>query len=333
MEELITSFPEQLHQAISFAREAVASASFPQKKNIQNIYLAGMGGSAIGGDFVEAFSQKDRAVPMQVGKGYSLPAWVGENTLAIASSYSGNTEETIASLEEMIRRRAQTVVISSGGRLREMARENGLPFLQLPEGQPAPRAALGWSLLMQLELLRHYDLVNDKLIHQAAAAADLLRNDQEQIKSKALRIAGFLADKIPLIYTGQMFEAVALRFRQQLAENANMLACHHVFPEMNHNELVGWSGQYPKVAAVYLRSQQDEHPRISLRMEVSKEIITRAAGTFIEVHAKGHSSVERSLYLVHLTDWVSFYAAEKRGVDAMDIAAINFLKGVLSRQK
>ncbi len=332
MEELIASFPEQLHRAISYAKEAVASASFAERQ-LQNIYVAGMGGSAIGADFVKTFSRENRAIPMEVGKGYTLPAWVNENTLAIASSYSGNTEETIASLEEMMKRKAQIAVISSGGRLREIALENGLSFLQLPEGQPAPRAALGWSLLMQLSLLERLGSVKDTLIHQVAAAADLLRDEQETIKSKAQRIAGFIYDKIPVLYTGQMFEAVALRFRQQLAENANMLACHHVFPEMNHNELVGWSGQYPKVAVVYLRSQQDEHPRIKLRMEISKEIITRAAAAFIEVHAKGHSAVERSLYLVHLTDWVSLYAAEKRGVDAMDIAAINFLKGELNARK
>ncbi len=330
MKELIADFPRQIHQAIQHSQEQ--AKTLPPVNNLQNIYVAGMGGSAIGADFVETFSRSQRNIPMQTGKGYSLPAWVRKNTLAIASSYSGNTEETIASLEEMICRKAQTLVISSGGRLREIAEQHHLPFLPLPEGQPAPRAALGWSLLMQLQVLHHYGITDGKLIHQMAAAADLLEEEQQTIRQKAERIAGFISNKLPIIYAADLLEPVALRFRQQLAENANMLSCHHVFPEMNHNELVGWSGQYPQVAVVYLRNTQDEHPRISLRMEISKEIITRAASTFIELHAKGYSAVERSIYLVHLTDWVSAFAADERQVDAMDIAAINFLKQQLANK-
>ncbi len=332
MKQLIADFPSQIHQAINHSAVQCQSIALPPAAHIANIYVAGMGGSAIGADFVRAFSAAERKIPLQVGKGYSLPAWVNENTLAIASSYSGNTEETIVSLEEMIQRKARIVVISSGGRLREIARANQLPFLQLPEGQPAPRAALGWSLLMQLQLLHHLDLIGPVLIHQMAAAADLLAEEQHNLQQKATRIAGFISNKLPVIYSADLFEPTALRFRQQLAENANMLSCHHVFPEMNHNELVGWSGQYPQVAAIYLRSPEDEHPRISLRMEISKEIISRSAAAFIELHAKGHSLVERCMYLVHLTDWVSAYAAEERKVDAMDIAAINFLKQELSKR-
>ncbi len=329
MKELIADFPRQIHQAIQHSKACTRNLPRPSKP-LQNIYIAGMGGSAIGADFAEAFSRHQRSIPMQTGKTYTLPTWVNENTLAIASSYSGQTEETIASLEEMIRQKAQTLVISSGGRLREMAEQHGLPFLPLPKGQPAPRAALGWSLLMQLQVLQHHKITDEKLVHQMAAAADLLEEEQQAIRQKAQRIAGFLSDKLPVIYAAEPLAPVALRFRQQLAENANMLSSHHLFPEMNHNELVGWSGQYPQLAVVYLRSTPDEHPRISLRMEISKEIITRAASTFIELHAKGHSAVERSIYLVHLTDWVSAYAADERKVDAMDIAAIDFLKQQLA---
>ena len=156
------------------------------------------------------------------------------------------------------------------------------------------------------------------------------RDLAEEIKNKAEKIAALIKGKIPVIYTSDRMEAVAVRFRQQINENSKFLAWHHVIPEMNHNELVGWKDVYDNIAVIYFRNK-DDFRRNAVRMDINKEVISKYCDSIIEIYSKGQSLVEKSMYFVHLGDWVSWYLAELRGVDALEVNVIDHLKGELAK--
>jgi len=329
MQNLISGFPEQLREALAIGKAAVIR---PPEKQIRQIVVAGMGGSGIGADFVSAFIREECKVPLLVLKDYALPSYVGEYSLFIASSYSGNTEETLAACRQAEERGARIVAVTSGGALGKMAEENGWDAVYLPEGQPAPRACLGYSLVAQLYVLHKLGLTGSTSLDAVAPAASLLESAQDEIREKAGQLAGFLVGKIPVIYVASAMEPVAVRFRQQLAENSKMLAWHHVIPEMNHNELVGWRRDEPKLAAVFLR-YPGESAENRLRLDITRDVVGEFAGARVEIQAKGKNPVEQALYLVHLADWTSCFLADLQGLDAMEIRIIGFLKEEMARAK
>ena len=327
MDQLIQQFPTQLLEAIEIGQSA--SISIPDQP-IHMAYVVGMGGSGIGANFVASFVRGECKIPFIVGKSYQIPAFVGPNTLVIASSYSGNTEETLYAFEQALAAGAKVVVIASGGQLIEKAKKHGLDYIQLPGGKPSPRACLGYSLVQQLFILHKIGLIAESRIHELTAAASLLEREQEDIRQRASTIASFLQGKLPVIYIEGRMEAVALRLRQQINENAKMLCWHNVVPEMNHNELVGWRTQQHNIAVLFLRNQ-DDFERNKLRMDINKEIIANCTSSIIEVYSKGSSQIARSLYLVHLGDWISYYLAELQAVDAVEISVIDYLKAELGK--
>jgi len=327
MKKLVSSFPEQLAEALEIGRSAnIRPADHP----IQNVFIAGMGGSGIGANFVAAFVREECPVPVSIGKGYDIPKYVNEKTLCITSSYSGNTEETLAAFEQMLKTGATVVCVSSGGKLVERAKKNNLDYIQLPGGNPSPRACLGYSFVEQLWILQKLNLISERPLREVSESIELLQNQQEDIKIRAGKIAENLPNKIPVIYTSGKYEAVAMRFRQQLNENSKMLAWHQVLPEMNHNELVGWQTKDNHLVVIWLRSD-DEFERTAVRMNTTKEIVANYTASVIEICSKGQSFVERAIYLVHLVDWVSVFLADLRGVDVMEIKAIDFLKAELAK--
>ncbi|MCB0640191.1 MAG: bifunctional phosphoglucose/phosphomannose isomerase, partial [Phaeodactylibacter sp.] len=306
MDKLVAEFPAQLKEAMEIGRNAQIN---PHHQPIYRAHAAGLGGSGIGANFVAAFIRDESTIPYTVSKGYSVPKFVDKHTLALASSYSGNTEETLSSFEQYLDTGAKIVVIASGGKLIEAAQTHGLDYIQLPGGKPSPRACLGYSLVQQLYVFSKLGFIGAQYVQELEKASALLEQEQEQIMGKARQIAGYLQGKIPIIYTTDRMEPVAIRFRQQLNENSKMLCWHHVVPEMNHNELVGWRAQHPEAAVVFLRNS-DDHYRNSLRIDINKEIIGNYTQSLIEVYSRGESLIERSLYFVHLVDWVSVFLAD-----------------------
>lgn len=327
MNELIARFPDQLKEALQIGKKAVLKAHTEQ---LNNIYIAGLGGSGIGANFVAEFVKDECKIPITVGKGYSIPASVGKNTLAIASSYSGNTEETLSSFEQIEKTGAKIVVVSSGGKLIKIAKEKGYDFVQVPGGWPSPRACLGFSFVQQLFVLHKLGLIGDSTIKSVESSIPKLEAQMEEIKLEAKEIAERLDKKIPIIYTTDRMASVAIRFRQQINENAKMLCWHHVIPEMNHNELVGWRDHKEDWAVVYLRND-DDFKRNAVRMDINKEIISKYADTIIEIYSKGDDLVEKALYLVHLCDWISWYLSVLNGADSIEIDVIDYLKNELSK--
>ena len=326
MHELVERFPASLVEALEIGSKAVINKP---KGTIRNVFISGLGGSGIGGNYVQEFIRDEIKIPYVVGKGYDIPKWVGKNTLAIASSYSGNTEETLAALDLMIASGAKVVCVASGGKIIAKAKELGLDYITLPANWPSPRACLGLSFVQQLFILNKLRLISGKTIKQVESSIKLLQKEDEDIRKRATKIAQLLAGKIPVIYTTDRMEAVAVRFRQQINENAKTLCWHHVIPEMNHNELVGWRQANDNLAVIYFRNK-DDFQRNSVRIDINKEIIREYTPTIIDVYSKGRNFIERAMYFTYLGDWISCYLSDHRGVDSIEVKAIDYLKGKLS---
>lgn len=327
MDQMIRRFPGQVKEALEIGR----NAQLRQPGKVAQVLVAGLGGSGIGGQFVAEFVRDHCRVPYLVSKGYDIPAWVGPETVALVSSYSGNTEETLSALELLERAGAHIIAITSGGQLLEKAKVAGWDHVALPDQWSSPRACLGYSIVQQMVVLERFGLIPSLLLDALGQAASLLEQEQEDIRRWASRIADLMVGKTPVIYTTDRMEAVAVRFRQQLNENAKVLCWHHVIPEMNHNELVGWRDRRDDLAVILLRNR-DDHPRNQLRCDLVKEIVSHYTGTFIEVYSQGDGLIGQAFYFIHLGDWVSWHLAEHRGVDAVEVRVIDFLKGELSRE-
>lgn len=327
MNELISRFPQQLAEAMEIGE---GTAVNPHENEIRQVYVAGLGGSGIGANFVAEFISNHSAVPYNVGKGYTIPAHVDKHTLAVCSSYSGNTEETLHAFNQMLDRGCKIVIISSGGKLIEEAKKRGLDYFQVPGSWPSPRACLGYSIVQQLYLLNKLGIINDNFKAELRSAIDLLKFDDEDIKKAAKSVADRIYDKIPVIYTTDRMESVAVRLRQQINENAKMLCWHHVIPEMNHNELVGWTEAHPEMAVIYLRNH-DDFKRNQLRIKINQDIIAKYCPTIIDIFSKGKSLIEKCFYLVHMGDWISWYLSVHKGVDSIEVNVIDYLKSELSK--
>lgn len=336
----ILKFPHQFEEAsrggCGFSGKLVGPG------DIASVVLAGVGGSAIGAEFVRSRLIYLARVPICVFRHYRLPAFVNSKTLMIASSYSGNTEETVQAVEEGIAQKANIVVITSGGKLQELAREKGLALIKVPQGYP-PRMAIGFSISSILSVLETLGIAPSfqSELEETAGLLKQLAQDQYQIeipeaKNPAKRLARALLGKFPLIYASSDYmEAVALRWREQLEENAKTLSGHFLFPEMTHNEIVGWC--HPRdllnrFTAVFLVDSKQDHERIQYRFQFAEEVIRGAQAEVIRLEACGQSPFARMFSLAYLSDFVSFYLAMLNEVDPTSIQVIDQLKKELSKK-
>jgi len=333
MTELIFGLPEQMETALQLASSA--DLRIPGR-SFKNICVLGMGGSAIGGDIVRSYAFHTLRLPMWVNRHYELPACVDEHSLVIACSYSGGTEETLAAYQQAVDRRAAIVCITSGGQLTEQAERHGHPIVRIPGGQP-PRSALGYLCIPILTCLAQNGLMppQEAAIEESVAVlrhmCETLHPDVQE--NTALIIAQQLYGKIPLILGSvPHVEAVAQRWKGQLSENAEVMAFANVFPELNHNEIMGW-GPYRdlnrNIKVVYLRDRE-EHHRIRLRMTISKAIFEKHTGEVLEVHSSGTGLLARMFSLILWGDVVSLYLAFLNQVDPTAIENIDYLKRSLT---
>jgi glucose/mannose-6-phosphate isomerase len=271
---------------------------------------------------------------MAVCRSYDLPHWVDTDSLVVVSSYSGNTEETLSALLQAQERGAKIVCITSGGKAGELAQKNGWPVFALPAGFP-PRSALAHLTVPLLVALHRLKCIADPAKEVGETSVLLQRLAQswgpqsDPQHNLAKRIAGALTEKLPIIYAAHgLFEIAAWRWKEQFCENAEILSWHNVFPEMNHNELVGW-GQRPQSAqglqVIYLRDRQD-HPRVQKRMEITRELIEKTSAPVIEAWSEGHSRLARLFSMIFLGDLVSVYVAILSGVDPTPVHKIDLLK-------
>jgi len=335
MYDLLRSFPDQVRAAVDIGTNARLTLNV---KGIEHIVLTGLGGSAIGGDLLRSYLTGELRVPFLVNRTYTLPHFVGPETLVIVSSYSGNTEETNAAHREAVKRRAKILCISSDGMTEKLAREKKSPLVKIPGGLP-PRAALGYSFFPLLIALTKLKLIKDRSrdIRETIALLEAKAgeySDPGSAQNEALHLAQQLRGHIGVLYSAsERFDAVNTRWRGQLAENAKTLAFGNLLPEMNHNELVGWKtlGEQMRDILVILLRDKDDHQRVQIRMHITKEIIAGYTAHVAEVWSEGRSLLARMFSLICLGDWVSFYLAILHGEDPTPIAVIEYLKNELGK--
>lgn len=306
------------------------------KKSCTGVVVAGMGGSAIGGDLLGALSIDHASLPIATVRSYGLPAWVGASTAVIASSYSGNTEETLATLDEALARGAQVLTITTGGRMAEKAKAHGLEMVALPAGLQ-PRAALPYSIAALLTVCERLNLVSitDR---DWVEAAEVTHDQAERYKDPtasdnvAMAMARSLKDRFPVIYSSDQLEPANVRWRNQIHENAKTFAVGNLLPEMNHNEIMGWArfgDELGHLAVVALRDRED-HARTRRRLDVTQSLLQSHAYSWHDVHSEGRSRLARYLSLMHMSDWVSLYLAILNQVDPSPVGLISELKAALA---
>ncbi len=333
---LTHEFPEQCRKALDIARQFNPPTP---RMPIQNVVVTGLGGSAVGGDLLRVLVEDNGEVPLVVNRDYQMPAFVNDHTLVIAASYSGNTEETLSAFEDAQDRGALLACVTSGGELAQRAAHYGTPVAFIPKGQP-PRSAMGYMFIPMLFAAHKAGVIRRDPTADLQNAISLLEKAREEWnadvpfdKNPAKQMAAKLYGKLPIIYGSQAYSAVvAFRWKTQLNENTKIHAYSNGYPEMNHNEILGWvlaKQQVPNLAVVLLRDRM-ERPKIVARVETTKKLFARAA----EVHefiADGQSLLARMLYAIYFGDWVSCYLALLYGVNPTDIGYINLLKAVLEK--
>ena len=328
MRSAIAGFPDQIRQSFS-----IMSNWTPQNNyiDIRAIIVLGMGGSAIGGDVARVISQNTCTVPIVVNRSYNIPEWVNPHTLILASSYSGGTEETLSAFAQCWERNCPIIVLSTGGKITELANEYGLDVVTVPSGLQ-PRAALGFSFSLILIMLKRLGFVQSEtvtMVENSIEPLETLVSELNRSENPALTIAEQIHNTCPIIYGSEDLTWVsAVRFRGQLAENAKMLSFHHHFPEQNHNEIEGWtmnSDIMSRFSIIWLKDEED-HPGTQARMKISSTLLESAAGCQLDISQTGENRVERLLKLIHFTDWVSYYAALLNNVDPTPVNRIQELK-------
>lgn len=325
MRDLIASFDQQLDDAHRIASAASLNGA---QKEIRSVVVTGLGGSGIGGKIISQLVQNDCAIPIVVNNDYLLPNFAGVHTLVVVSSYSGNTEETVSAMRDALTRGCQIACISSGGAVTALAEEHQLDLIAIPGGQP-PRSQFGYSAVALLRIFDTYGIAAG-CFAPSSGLGSFIRAVSAQSEQRAKALAEKIGDRTPVIYSEASNEGIAVRWRQQLNENAKRLCWHHVYPEMNHNELVGWEGGDASVAVILLRSE-DDHPRSVARMNISETLFLRKGALLENIVAQGETRLERAFDLIHLGDWLSLVMAERDGINPVSIDAIDYLKDALSK--
>lgn len=325
MDELIAAFTSHVEEAMEVGKKADFSNT---DNSLTNILICGLGGSGIGGTIISQLVSEQCALPITINKDYKIPSFVNEDTLVICCSYSGNTEETLEMYQQAYDKGAEIAIITGGGKFGELAAERNHNMIQIRGGLP-PRAAFGLSFPQLFFVLNQYGLISNYFIGEVESAIQLLNTEEDSIQKGAMNVANKLHGTFPIIYTEAPMEGVAVRFRQQIAENSKMLSSHHVIPEMNHNELVGWRTTNEDLSVVFFRSK-DEYYRNTARIEKSKEVAGKYTSNVNEIVAKGKGKIQQALYLIHFGDWITYDLAELKQIDSVEVDAITGLKEMLA---
>ncbi len=340
MYNCIFDLPEQMEEALKISNNwKINPDDFPE---VKNIVVIGMGGSAIGGDLVRSYLASKLLIPFQVVRNYVLPEYVDDETLVIVSSYSGNTEETLAAFDDAIGRKAMIAAISTGGMVEDVCKLNEIPMAKLPAGLQ-PRAAIGYSFVPTLLFFEKIKLIKN-LKKEVESTIKLLKKTREEFiedndldSNPAKKLANSIHGKIPIIYSGPTTtDVVGIRWKGQICENAKNLAFANQYAEFNHNELVGWAEpikKFKKNLIVVQLHDSDDHIQVVQRMDIVHKLIAENGIDVLEINAIGATPLERMFYLIQLGDFMSYYLAVLNDVNPSPVEVITRLKDMLSSNK
>jgi glucose/mannose-6-phosphate isomerase len=327
--------PDYCQDVINRAKQA----KVPEKVEPKNIIIAGMGGSAIGGEILQNWLRNELPIPIQVCNDYTLPAYANKDTLFFANSYSGSTEETLSVFLDAIRRKCTTIVTTSGGHLLSFSKELQVPYVTIPSQIP-PRAALPYlffSLPVLMERMGLLPSVEEELQEAIQVLKKVGEENSPEIPTEdnqAKKLALELVETIPIIYGFRQYQSIAHRLKTQFNENSKVPSKHDVFPELNHNETVGWEAPelLTKNYSIILIRDHDEPPEIRHRIETTKSLVLHKAKKVLEIHARGEGKLAKMFSVLRVGDFTSVYLAILQGVDPTPVKIIDEVKRELRKK-
>lgn len=332
MRQVILDFPKQFREALEFTKDVEAKGRF------KNIVICGVGGSALPANLLitTLTSEVERyrltsevkhaaSLPIYVHRSYGLPAQVNNNSLIVCISYSGNTEEAVSSLEEAIKRNLKAATITTGGKLKSLAETNNLPLILVPATGIQPRCATGYLFTSLIKLLSNSGVIPDKSREFLEVAQKL---KPLELETQGEDLAKNLVGKIPLVYASDKFKALARIWKIKFNENSKVLAFWNYFPELNHNELVGYTNLQGKFHVIILRDK-DDHPRILKRMEITSNLIKSKGAEVTTMDIPEGGLLFKIFSTLILGDWASYYLALEYGVDPTPVVMVEDLKSKL----
>ena len=320
--------PKHYSAAVKIAKKM--SVNYPKPKTI---LVAGMGGSGIGGELLKDWARDRVTVPIEICKEYSLPKYVDEDTLVIVVSYSGETEESLSSFLQAVKRKCMCFCITSGGTLSQIAKKFCAPHVLVPSGM-APRATMPYLFTPLPILLEKIGLVSgvDKEISETARILRQVsdaNSPEKPLKSNfSKKLAYSICGTVPIVYGFGSYRAVAQRIKCQFNENSKILAKWETFPELNHNEIVGWEAieNLAKCfSTVFIRGDDEPEP-IRRRIEATKQLISNKTAKIFEIHSTGESIMAKMFSVICAGDFTSVYLAVLRGIDPTPVRTIDLLK-------
>jgi glucose/mannose-6-phosphate isomerase len=321
--DAVMAIPEHLRDALW----RVESASLEPSRG-SGLMVCGMGGSAIGGELAAAAFGDRLCLPLTTVRGYEIPPWTPLDRTVLCSSYSGDTEETLACYAAAEAVGAQRIVATTGGPLAEAARRDGVPVIGLPAGLE-PRGAVAYMFTIAAEVATLCG-VADGIRTEIDSSAAHLEQIREALGERAAGLAGELAGTTPVIYGSDLTAPIAYRWKCELNENAKMPAFSHHLPELDHNEIAGWEGAPDGFSAVFLEDR-DQHPRERQRFDLTAKLIEARTARLVRLETEGETRTERLLHAVMLGDLLSLHMAGLRGVDPTPVEVIERLKDELGR--
>jgi len=335
MFQSIWDFPENIIDALKISEEVKIKNDY---ENVNKVIVAGMGGSAIGGDVVNSLIKEDIKIPFIVIRGYNLPSWVDSSTLIICSSYSGNTEETLSILEKANSINTKVIGITTGGKLEMLCGKYDYDKVLIPSGLQ-PRAALAFSFIPLLFIMKKVGVINTDIEPWLHSAARLIKSKRieysEDIdKNPVWALANKIYKKLPIIYAdSDGLDTVAIRLKGQICENSKILAYHNIYPEMNHNEIVGWhnNAEFFSNYFVLWLMDKDMNERNKSRQSIISNILSELRVKQETIEVEGDNFKERFLLLIHYGDWLSYWCAIIHNTDPSPVKNIQVLKDKLSK--
>ncbi len=349
MIELLEEFPQKMRDALRLGEEFIiptnllanpttATTTFPTQ-SFKNIVVLGMGGSAIGGDLLSDYLADELSMPIVVIRGYDIPKFVDENSLIFAVSYSGNTEETLSALKRCLEAKARVIALTSGGKFAALAQENNFPVIKVPAGIQ-PRAAISYLFFPILKVLERMGIAKERH-EETEETLNILQELSKEYGTKsplknnfAKKVALSMYQHLPLIYGSEgLLKAVAMRWKTQINENSKWPCFWNVFPELDHNEIVGYEIENNinrQVKIIYLQDKEGLL-RVEQRRKITRKIIEDKLAEFIVCPTKGKGKMTRMFSLIFLGDLVSYYLAILNQVDPSPVACIEDLKKELAK--